>query len=97
MLDFIGERPVSSFIHSAGRPISTSVIEVLRGPVETALPPGIGVDTAEDIDEGLVPAAHTLQGPLALADLIGLDAVTAVAESMYAEFKEPLYPRCWSE
>ena len=30
-------------------------------------------------------------GPLALADLIGLDTTMAVAESMYAEFKEPLY------
>jgi 3-hydroxybutyryl-CoA dehydrogenase len=30
-------------------------------------------------------------GPLALADLIGLDTVAAVAESLYDEFKEPLY------
>jgi 3-hydroxybutyryl-CoA dehydrogenase len=30
-------------------------------------------------------------GPLALADLIGLDTTHAVASSMYAEFKEPLY------
>ena len=30
-------------------------------------------------------------GPLALTDLIGLDTTQAVAQSMYAEFKEPLY------
>ena len=30
-------------------------------------------------------------GPLALADLIGLDTTLAVAESLYEEFKEPLY------
>jgi 3-hydroxybutyryl-CoA dehydrogenase len=30
-------------------------------------------------------------GPLALTDLIGLDTTAAVANSMYAEFKEPLY------
>jgi 3-hydroxybutyryl-CoA dehydrogenase len=30
-------------------------------------------------------------GPLALADLIGLDTVDAVAVSMYDEYKEPLY------
>ena len=30
-------------------------------------------------------------GPAALADLIGLDTVLAVAESMYGEFKEQLY------
>ncbi len=34
--------------------------------------------------------AHPL-GPLALADLIGLDTTKAIADSMYAEFKEPLY------
>jgi len=30
-------------------------------------------------------------GPLTLTDLIGLDVIEGVAESMYAEFKEPLY------
>jgi 3-hydroxybutyryl-CoA dehydrogenase len=30
-------------------------------------------------------------GPLRLADLIGLDTIVAIAESLYAEFKEPLY------
>ena len=50
-----------------------------------------GFATAEDIDRGLVlGAAHPL-GPLALADLIGLDTTAAVADSLYAEFKEPLY------
>ena len=50
-----------------------------------------GFATAEDIDEGLVRGAAHPQGPLALADLIGLDTVRAVAESLYDEFKEPLY------
>jgi 3-hydroxybutyryl-CoA dehydrogenase len=50
-----------------------------------------GFATAEDIDEGLVRGAAHPQGPLALADLIGLDTVQAVAESLYDEFKEPLY------
>jgi 3-hydroxybutyryl-CoA dehydrogenase len=30
-------------------------------------------------------------GPLALADLIGLDKTMAVARSLYEEFKEPLF------
>ncbi len=30
-------------------------------------------------------------GPLALADLIGLDTTMSVAESLYTEFKEPLH------
>lgn len=50
-----------------------------------------GFATAEDIDQGLVQGAAHPQGPLALADLIGLDTTKAVAESLYEEFKEPLY------
>jgi 3-hydroxybutyryl-CoA dehydrogenase len=50
-----------------------------------------GFATAVDIDAGLVRGAAHPQGPLALADLIGLDTVKAVAESLYEEFKEPLY------
>ncbi len=30
-------------------------------------------------------------GPLALTDLVGLDTVKSIADSMYEEFKEPLY------
>jgi 3-hydroxybutyryl-CoA dehydrogenase len=50
-----------------------------------------GFATAQDIDQGLVLGAAHPQGPLALADLIGLDTTRAVAESLYDEFKEPLY------
>jgi 3-hydroxybutyryl-CoA dehydrogenase len=50
-----------------------------------------GFATAEDIDEGLVRGAAHPQGPLALADLIGLDTTQAVAVSLYEEFKEPLF------
>lgn len=49
------------------------------------------VASAEDIDRGMtLGCAHPL-GPLALADLIGLDTVQAIARSMYAEYREPLY------
>ena len=34
---------------------------------------------------------RTAQASLALADLIGLDTTKAVADSLYDEFKEPLY------
>lgn len=50
-----------------------------------------GFATAADIDEGMVRGCAHPMGPLALADLIGLDTTMAVAESMYTEFKEPLY------
>ncbi|MEU9081503.1 3-hydroxybutyryl-CoA dehydrogenase [Streptomyces sp. NPDC048357] len=50
-----------------------------------------GIASAEDIDQGMtLGCAHPL-GPLALADLIGLDTVQAIARSMYAEYREPLY------
>ena len=50
-----------------------------------------GFATAEDIDDGMVQGCAHPMGPLALADLIGLDTVMAVALSLYEEFKEPLY------
>lgn len=50
-----------------------------------------GFASAEDIDRGLVLGAAHPQGPLKLADLIGLDTTKAVAESLYEEFKEALY------
>lgn len=50
-----------------------------------------GFATADDIDTGMVQGCAHPMGPLALADLIGLDTTMAVAESLYEEFKEPLY------
>lgn len=50
-----------------------------------------GFATAADIDAGMVEGCAHPMGPLALADLIGLDTTAAVAESLYDEFKEPLY------
>jgi 3-hydroxybutyryl-CoA dehydrogenase len=50
-----------------------------------------GLATAEDIDRGMVKGCAHPMGPLALADLIGLDTVMGVAESLYAEHREQLY------
>jgi 3-hydroxybutyryl-CoA dehydrogenase len=50
-----------------------------------------GFASAEDIDTGMVEGCNHPMGPLRLADLIGLDTTMAVAESLYTEFKEPLY------
>lgn len=50
-----------------------------------------GFATAEDIDTGMVEGCNHPMGPLHLTDLIGLDTTLAVAESLYAEFKEPLH------
>lgn len=50
-----------------------------------------GYASAEDIDTGMVEGCAHPMGPLRLADLIGLDTTASVAESLYAEFKEPLF------
>ncbi|HEY7629235.1 MAG TPA: 3-hydroxybutyryl-CoA dehydrogenase [Thermoleophilaceae bacterium] len=48
-----------------------------------------GFASKEDIDEGMVLGCAHPMGPLALADLIGLDTLQAVAESLYEEFRDP--------
>jgi 3-hydroxybutyryl-CoA dehydrogenase len=50
-----------------------------------------GFASAEDIDTGVVEGLAHPMGPLSLADLIGLDTILAVADSLYAEFREQLY------
>jgi len=50
-----------------------------------------GFATRDDIDAGMVEGCAHPMGPLALCDLIGLDTMRAVADSLYDEFKEPLY------
>ena len=50
-----------------------------------------GFASADDIDTGMVEGCSHPMGPLRLTDLIGLDTTLAVAESLYSEFKEPLY------
>lgn len=50
-----------------------------------------GLATAEDIDQGMVKGCAHPMGPLALADLIGLDTVMGVAETLYAEHREQLF------
>jgi 3-hydroxybutyryl-CoA dehydrogenase len=50
-----------------------------------------GLASAEDIDKGMVKGCAHPMGPLALADLIGLDTVVGVAETLYAEHREQLF------
>ncbi|MGC0423179.1 3-hydroxybutyryl-CoA dehydrogenase [Embleya sp. AB8] len=50
-----------------------------------------GFASAEDIDNGMVLGCAHPMGPLRLTDLIGLDTIKAVADSLYDEFKEQLY------
>jgi 3-hydroxybutyryl-CoA dehydrogenase len=48
-----------------------------------------GFASKEDIDRGMVLGCAHPMGPLALADLIGLDTLQAVSESLYEEFRDP--------
>lgn len=50
-----------------------------------------GFAPAEDIDRGMTLGCSHPMGPLALADLIGLDIVAAVSQALYEEFKEPVH------
>lgn len=50
-----------------------------------------GFASAEDIDQGMVLGCAHPMGPLTLADLVGLDTLKSIADSMYDEYKEPLY------
>ncbi|MFC7614642.1 3-hydroxybutyryl-CoA dehydrogenase [Actinokineospora soli] len=50
-----------------------------------------GFASAEDIDKGMILGCAHPMGPLRLTDLIGLDTTKAIADSLYDEFKEPLY------
>ncbi|MFE6526341.1 3-hydroxybutyryl-CoA dehydrogenase [Streptomyces sp. NPDC057794] len=50
-----------------------------------------GVATAEVIDQGMTLGCSHPLGPLRLADLIGLDVVAAIAESLHREFREAQY------
>jgi len=53
-----------------------------------------GVASAEDIDKGMKLGANHPIGPLALADLIGIDVCLAVMETLYREFGDPKYRPC---
>ena len=58
-----------------------------------------GLSTAEDIDSVMKLGMGHPMGPLALADLIGLDTCLAILHVLYEGFKDPKYRPCllWQE
>jgi len=51
-----------------------------------------GIGTAEEIDTAMKLGAHQPMGPLALADLVGLDTVLSVLEVFHASFGDKFKP-----
>ena len=50
-----------------------------------------GLASAAEVDEGMKLGCNHPIGPLALADLIGLDVLLAVMEVLYSNFEDPKY------
>ena len=50
-----------------------------------------GVATREDIDTAMTLGLNHPMGPLALADLVGLDTLLFIADGIYEEFKDAQY------
>jgi 3-hydroxybutyryl-CoA dehydrogenase len=53
-----------------------------------------GVASAADIDTGLKLGANFPMGPLALADLVGLDTTKAILETLEHDLGDPRYRPC---
>ena len=85
--DVLGKTPIaapdrSGFVVNALLvPYLLSAIRMVEG----------GHASAEDIDTGMMLGCAHPMGPLKLSDLIGLDTLQSIADSLYAEYAEPLY------
>jgi 3-hydroxybutyryl-CoA dehydrogenase len=50
-----------------------------------------GTASAQDVDQACRTGLNHAMGPLATADLIGLDTLVAISEAMFAEYGEPRF------
>jgi 3-hydroxybutyryl-CoA dehydrogenase len=53
-----------------------------------------GVASAEEIDAGMKLGANHPMGPLAVADLVGLDTTLAIIETLHRDLGDPKYRPC---
>ena len=85
--DTLGKKPIDA-TDRAGFIVNSLLVPYLLSAIRMY---EAGYASAEDIDRGMVLGCGHPMGPLALSDLIGLDTLKAIGQSMYDEFKEPLY------
>ena len=85
--DSLGKQPIDA-TDRAGFVVNSLLVPYLLSAIRMY---EAGYASADDIDRGMVLGCGHPMGPLALADLIGLDTLRAIGVSMYDEFKEPLY------
>ena len=83
----IGKKPIS-VKNSPGFAVNRILCPMINEAI-FALQEGLA--TAEDIDEGMKLGCGHPIGPLALADMIGLDTMLSVMETFYAGFNDSKY------
>jgi len=83
----IGKTPIA-VKNSPGFVVNRILVPMINEAVFTLQE---GLAKAEEIDSGMQLGANHPIGPLALADLIGLDTCLAVMEVLYREFHDPKY------
>ncbi len=86
----MGKTPVE--VHDAPGFVSNRVLMPMINEAVFCLYEGVG--EAEAIDEVMKLGMNHPMGPLALADLIGLDVCLDILEVLYEGFKDPKYRPC---
>ena len=81
----LGKKSISS-PDRAGFVVNTLLVPYLLSAIRMY---ESGFASKEDIDQGMVLGCAHPMGPLALADLIGLDTLLAISQSLHAEFRDP--------
>ena len=83
----LGKRPVAAG-DRAGFVVNRILLPMIN---EAVFALDEGVARAEEIDEAMKLGANHPIGPLALADLIGLDVVQDILDALYREFGDPKF------
>jgi 3-hydroxybutyryl-CoA dehydrogenase len=83
----VGKTPITT-IDSPGFVVNRILFPMIN---EAAHAYEEGVASAEDIDTGMRLGANWPMGPLALADLVGMDTTTAILETLERELGDPRY------